>query len=105
MTIDEQLESLSQMQYPGDVDVAASVMSRIVDMPALRQRTSRPLWVRLSATAAAAVAILFVVNIATTYLRSYDDEYIAGSIAQLGDYSSWSTVEEAAANPYEFLYE
>ena len=36
---------------------------------------------------------------------SLSNEDMGLAISQFNDYSSWNTVEEAAANPYEYLYE
>lgn len=69
---------------------------RHLDSPFLR---------RVGIAAVAAVLVLLVVNVTTIYTRSYDDEGLGFMIAQANDYSSWAPVEEAAINPYEYLYE
>ena len=37
--------------------------------------------------------------------RSYDEEGIGSMIASVSDYDYYSTVESAATNPIEYLYE
>lgn len=116
MNIDQTLEQLARLQYPKQVDVTDRVMEQIGDRsPVVSRRWSlighrspatnhRPLWTRISAVAAAAVVVLVAVNVTSLYTRSYDVEGMGSTLAQLNDYSSWTTVEEAA-NPYEYLYE
>lgn len=107
MNIDQTLEQLAHLQYPKQVDVTDRVMEQISQRPYLQpvRHGSRQLWTRISAVAAAAVVVLLAVNLTSVYTRSYDVESMGNTLAQLNDYSSWNTVEEAAANPYEYLYE
>ena len=108
MTLDEQLEQLAAMEYPHRVDVRDAVMQQVESLPIRHLHTarpSRPLWQRMSAAVAAVATLLLGVGIAMPYLRSYDDEGIAGTMAQLGDYSSWNTVEDIATDPYDYFYD
>ena len=107
MNIDQTLEQLAHLQYPKQVDVTDRVMEQISQRPYLQpvRHSSRQLWTRISAVAAAAVVVLLAVNLTSVYTRSYDVEGMGSTLAQLNDYSAWTTVEEAAANPYEYLYE
>ena len=57
----------------------------------------------MALTAVAAVAALVVLNIGA--FRSYDEEGIGSMIASVSDYDYYSTVESAATNPIEYLYE
>ncbi len=100
MTLDEQLEQLSHLQCPRQVDVTDRVMERLAQ-PAPRVV---PLWRRLGPAAAAAVALFAVVGLSLPYLRSYDEEGMAGTMAQLNDYSSWNPVEDLATDPYDYFY-
>ena len=105
MDIEQSLEQIAQMRYPRQVDVVDRVMAQVSAMPPLHRHQSLPLWQRIGAVAAAAVAVLFVVNLSAPYLRSYDEEGLVHMMVQYNDYSAWNTVEQAAVNPYEYLYE
>ncbi len=106
MNIDNTLEQLACLQYPKQVDVTDRVMAQVSQHPYLQpvRHNNRQLWTRISAVAAVAVVVLVAVNVTSLYTRSYDVESMGNTLAQLNDYSSWSTVEEAA-NPYEYLYD
>ena len=106
MNIDNTLEQLASLQYPKQVDVTDRVMARVSQHPYLQpvRHSNRQLWTRISAVAAVAVVVLVAVNVTSLYTRSYDVESMGNTLAQLNDYSSWTTVEEAA-NPYEYLYD
>lgn len=105
MTVDETLEMLAGQQYPHKVDVVDRVMAQVQDKPYLVPVRKRPLWPRISAVAAAAVVALVAVNVAVFNLRGYDEDSMGSMIAQLNDYSQWNTVEQAAAYPYDYIYE
>lgn len=105
MNIDQTLEQLSHLQYPRQVDVTDRVMAQVAQQPYLRPVHRGHLFRRIGIAAVAAVLVLMVVNVTTIYTRSYDDEGLGSMIAQANDYSSWAPVEEAAINPYEYLYE
>lgn len=105
MTIDQTLELMSNLQYPRQVDVTDRVMEKIANLTLAERPKSRPLWRRITTVAVAAVALLFVVNLAFPYFKSYDEASIGQMISQVNDYSAWNTVEQAAENPYEYLYE
>ena len=105
MNIDQTLEQLAHLQYPRQVDVVDRVMAQVAARPYLQPvHRSNPLWKRFSAVAAAAVVVLVAINVTSLYTRSYDEEGMGNTLAQLNDYSSWSTVEQVAS-PYEYLYE
>lgn len=104
MNIDQTLEQLAHLQYPRQVDVVDRVMAQVAARPYLQPVHHTHVWRRLSAVAAAAAVVLLAVNVTSLYTRSYDEEGMGSTLAQLNDYSSWSTVEQAA-NPYEYLYE
>jgi len=111
VTIDEQLEQLAHLECPRQVDVTDRVMSQVMQHPYLQTQQNRqvsshaPVWRRIGIVAAAAVATILIVNVASLYTRSYDEEGMGSMIAQVNDYSSWNAVEEAAVNPIECLYE
>ena len=105
MNIDQQLEQLSHLQYPRQVNVVDNVMAQVMQRPYLQPVHRRNTWRIVSTVAAAAVALLFVVSLTLPYLRSYDDEGLGSMMAQANDFSSWNTIEEAAVNPYEFIYD
>ena len=60
MNIDQTLEQLAHLQYPKQVDVTDRVMEQISQRPYLQpvRHSSRQLWTRISAVAAAAVVVL-----------------------------------------------
>ena len=105
MTLEQQLDKLAQLQYPHKVDVVDSVMAQVTQRPYLRPVRRSVTWRYISIAAAAAVVALFIVNITIFRPAAYSNEDMGFAIAQFNDYSSWSTVEEAAVNPFEFLYE
>ena len=105
MNIDQTLEQLSRLEYPRQVDVVEGVMAEVAKRPYLRPVHRAPAWRRIGTVAAAAVALLFVVNLALPYFRSYDEAGMGSMIAQANDYSSWYGVEEVAYNPIECLYD
>ena len=105
MNIDQQLEQLARLQYPKQIDVTDRVMSEVMQHPYMQPVHRRTLWKPFGIAVAAAVAALLVVNVVSLYGRSYDEAGMGNTLAQLNDYSSWNTVEDAAVNPYEYLYE
>ncbi|MBP5528346.1 MAG: hypothetical protein J6X79_07855 [Bacteroidales bacterium] len=108
MNIDQTLEQLSHLQCPHQVDVTDRVMAQVEQHPYLRpqyERGNGKVFRRIGVAAVAAALALVVINVATVYTRSYDEEGLGSMIAQYNDYSSWNTVEEAAVNPLEYLYE
>ena len=105
MTIEQQLEQLAQLQYPNKVDVVDSVMAQVSRRPYLRPVHRKVTWRYISIAAAAAVVALFIVNITIFRPAAYSNEDMGFAIAQFNDYSSWNTVEEAAANPFDYIYE
>lgn len=105
MTLEQRLDQLAAQQYPHKVDVVDSVMEQISQRPYLRPARRRINWRQASIAAAAAVAALFIVNITVFRPAGCSNEDMGFAIAQFNDYSSWNTVEEAAVNPYEYMYE
>ena len=108
MNIDQTLEQLAHLQCPTQVDVTDRVMAQVASKPYMinrREHSARATWFkRIGISAAAAVALLLVVNVTSLYTRSYDEEDMGTMMAQVNDYSSWNTVEQVAT-PYDFLYE
>ena len=108
MNIDQQLEQLARLQYPKKVDVVDRVMEQVERqpylMPAPQRHNARRLWLPVSAVAAAA-AVLLAINVVSLYTHSYDEAGMGRTIAQLNDYNAWSTIEEGAVNPIEYLYD
>ena len=105
MNIDQTLEQLARLQYPHRVDVTDRVMAHAMQHPYLQPVHRGRTWRRVSAVAAAAVVALLAVNVVSVYTRSYDLDGMGSLIAQANDYSSWNTVEQAAVNPIESIYE
>lgn len=105
MTLEQQLDQLAQLQYPHKVDVVDSVMAQVTQRPYLRPVRRSVTWRYIGIAAAAAVVALFMVNITIFRPSSYSNEDMGFAIAQFNDYSSWNTVEEAAVNPFEYMYE
>ena len=105
MTLEQKLNQLASLQYPHKVDVVDSVMAQVSQRPYLRPVRRTLSWRYISIAAAAAVVALFIVNITLFRPVNSSNEDMGCAIAQFNDYSSWNTVEEAAVNPFEFLYE
>ena len=105
MTLEQRLDQLAQLQYPNKVDVMDSVMSQVSQRPYLRPVRRNVSWRYVSIAATAAVVVLFIVNITIFRPSSYSNEDMGFAIAQFNDYSSWNTVEDAAVNPFEYMYE
>lgn len=105
MNIEETLEQLAQQTCPRKVDVVDSVMATVSQHPYLRPVSKHTYWRPIGAAAAAAVALLLAVGIAVPLLRPYDEDDMSSMIAQVNDYSAWTSVEDVAENPIEFLYE
>lgn len=105
MNIDQRLEQLARLQYPRQVDVTERVMAYAVQHPYLQPVHRSSVWRRVSVVAAVAVVALLIVNVASVYTHSYDLDGMGNMISQVNDYSSWNSVEEAALNPIEYIYE
>lgn len=105
MTLEQRLDQLAALQCPQKVDVVDGVMAQVSQRPYLRPVRRAFSWRQISIAAAAAVVALFVVNITVFRPASCSNEDMGFAIAQFNDYSSWNTVEDAAANPYEYMYE
>ncbi|GEM_PF-7022141 len=106
MTLEQSLQQLSHLECPHQVDVVDRVMAQVADRPYLQPvHRRRSLWKPIGATAAAAVVALVLINVLSVYTRTYDDAGLGVALMQANDYTSWSTVEEAAPNPIEYLYE
>ena len=105
MNIDQRLEQLARLQYPRQVDVTDRVMAQVMQHPYLQPVHRTGVWRRAGIAAVAAVAVLLLVNVASVYTRSYDLDGMGSTIAEVNDYSSWNSVENAAVNPIEYLYE
>lgn len=106
MTIEETLKQIAGQQCPYQVDVVDRVMAEVCQKPYLRPVHRRVNWQRISAVAAAAVVALVVVNVAFFRTMGYDNEGLGSMMAQVNDYSSWNTIEDAATdNPISYLYD
>lgn len=103
MNIDEQLKILSRQTYPHQVDVVDAVMAQVRQRPYLRPAHRSGVWRGVALTAAAAVAALVVFNVAS--FRSYDEARIGDVMTHVSDYDYYASVESAAVNPIEYLYE
>lgn len=101
MTLDNQLQQLADLRYPRTVDVRQQVMSQIASLPTPTRH--RPLWKPAAALAAAAMVAILLVNIVMINVRHYDLDAMGNTLVALNDYSSWQTVEEPAANPYDYF--
>lgn len=116
MNIDEQLQELSQLTCPRQVDIVDAVMKEVRQHPYLmRSVETRPaassretnkkivVWRRIALTAVAAMAALVVINL--SFRPSYNEEQIGTMLAYVSDYDYYLPVEELAENPIEFLYD
>jgi hypothetical protein len=101
MDIEKQLHVLSKASYPGNIDVVEGVMAQVRQHPYMIHRFNP--WKRIALTAAAAVAAVVVVTLATP--RSYDEEGISHMIASVSSYDYYQSVESAAENPIGYLYD
>lgn len=105
MTLEQRLDQLAAQQYPHKVDVVDSVMAQVSQKPYLRPVRRSIGWRQVGIAAAAAVVALFIVNITVFRPAGCSNEDMGYAIAQFNDYSSWNTVEEAAVNPFEYMYD
>ena len=105
MNIDQRLEQLAQLQYPTQIDVTDRVMQHVMQHPYMQPVHRTSVWRRVGIAGVAAVAVLLIVNVASLYTRNYDINGLGNTIAEVNDYSSWNTVEYAALNPIESIYE
>lgn len=114
MNIDEQLQELSQLTCPRQVDVVDAVMNEVRQHPYLitkslshsatqSPRHRKVVWRRIALTAVAAMAALVVINL--SFRPSYNEEQIGTMLAYVSDYDYYLPVEELAENPIEFLYD
>ena len=114
MNIDEQVQELARQTCPKQVDVVDAVMAQVRQHPYMINNSlgdtatqssghRKVIWRRIALTAAAAAVAVVVFNIS---LRpSYNEEQIGDMVAYVSDYDYYSSVEELAANPIEFIYE
>lgn len=103
MNIEQTLQSLSKLQYPRRVDVVDCVMDKVSAMP--QQYPYRPSANRWRAFSVA--AMLAVVIASGVYLllpKGSSNDEIEATLILYNDYSSWTTVEEAA-NPCADLFD
>lgn len=103
MNIEEQLQILSRQTCPKQVDVVDAVMAQVRRKPYLRPAHRTALWRTVALTAVAAVAAVVVFNVAS--FHSYDEEGIGRMMAYVSDYDYYASVESAAVNPIECLYD
>lgn len=95
MTIEQQLDELSGLEYPKKVDVVDQVMAEVSKKPYLRPVHKNVRWQRIGTIAAAAVVALVAVNVAVFGNRSNDNSGVGVSIAADND---WNTIEEEAVD-------
>ncbi len=105
MNIEETLEQMARQTYSHKVDVVEDVMATVSQRPYLRPVHRQVRWRPVGTAVAAAVALLLVVGFAMPFLRSYNEDDMSSMMVQANDYASWGTVEQAAVNPIEFLFE
>ena len=99
MTIEKQLQELAQQTCPKQVDVVDAVMAEVRQRPYLQPASHAPYaWLRRPATWAAIV----IINISSP---TCDEQQLSTMIARVSDYNYYSSVEAAAENPIEFLYD
>ena len=105
MTIEKQLQELAQQTCPKQVDVVDAVMAEVRQRPYLQPASHAPYACRPATwalTAAAAVAAIVIINISSP---TCDEQQLSTMIARVSDYNYYSSVEAAAENPIEFLYD
>ena len=102
MNIEEQLTNLSQLTCPKQVDVVESVMVQVRQTPVQTPHVRSVVWRRVAITAIAAVVALVIINISTA--RSYDNNQLGSMMTYFSNYENY-TIETAAINPIEYLYE
>ncbi|MBR4505427.1 MAG: hypothetical protein IKP21_01475 [Bacteroidales bacterium] len=95
MTIEQQLDELSGLEYPKKVDVVDQVMAEVEKKPYLRPVHGRVNWQRISAIAAAAVVVLVAVNVVVFNNLGHDNGSQGIPVAQDND---WNTIEEEAVD-------
>ena len=104
MSLEQQLDELSQMTCPRQVDVVDVVMSQVRQRPYLIAKPRHTL-VRRIALSAAAVAAVAVIAVPALMHRSFNHEQVSSMIASVQDYDYYSHIESAADNPLEYLYD
>ena len=105
MTLEETLSILSRQQYPHNVDVVDRVMAAVESKPYLQPRRHNVILKRTAVVAAVAAVALLIANAAGLNLFGHNESDMGTLISQVNDYSSWNTIESAAVNPIEYLYE
>lgn len=105
MNIDQQLEELSNLHYPAQVDVTEAVLAQIAGQPRLQPVRCMTLRRNVSMAAAAVVLVLVGVSVYLSHTRTYDLDGLGSMITQVNDYSTWNIVEQAALDPYAIIYE
>ncbi len=105
MTIDEGLNELARQQYPHQVDVVQAVMAQVRQHPYLQPVRRVQTWQRVVSSSVAAVLLALVVSVTVVRIQAYNEAGIGSMIAQVQDYNYYGSVEEAAMNPIEYIYE
>ena len=110
MTLEEQLQQLSQQACPCQVDVVDAVMAHARQHPYLITRKASSArktfrFAPIAYSSAAAVLILFVVNFTLFRPRTYNDDSISSMLAYVSDYDYYAPVESAALDPHTYLYD
>lgn len=106
MTIDEGLNELARQQYPYSVDVVQAVMAEVRQHPYLQPVRRVQPWQRVLSSSIAAVMLALIGFGTMMRIQAHNDAGIGSMIAQVQDYNYYgSTVEDAALNPIEYIYE
>ena len=85
MTEDSLIQQMRDMRYPGQVDVADSVMAQVASRPLLApQHPHRMRWIAYAAVACVLLAV--GINIALQPVRQFDTRSISGCLAEVYDY-------------------
>ena len=105
MTIDEGLKELAAMQYPHQVDVAQAVMAQVRQHPYLQPVRRVQPWQRVVSSSVAAVVVALIASVTVIRIQASNEAGIGSMIAQVQDYGYYGSVEEAAVNPIEYIYE
>ena len=106
MTVDEGLNQLAAMQCPRKVDVVDGVMAYANAHPYMMPVRRTNVWRRVVSSSVAAVLLAAVASVVVLRIQVNNDAGIGSAIAQVQDYGYYSSsIEEAALNPIEYIYE
>lgn len=87
MTNDDNIiQQVSEINYPGTVDVTDSVMQIIAKRPYLVPQKSQFHWKRWSLGVAATIALCVAINLTILFTRDYNVSFIGSSLCDIYDY-------------------